>query len=236
MTGSKIILTMDGVAQTNRQFQASNEGAQLNKQKCPGRGGIMSKARLASALVIAVLAAPAASMAQTAPGGLEVVVVTAERRAENVQDVPIAITAVSGKQLHDAGITSTNQLSNVVPGLNFVVQGAYAQPTIRGIGTTVTGAGADANVSLYVGRRLSAEPARQRVLAERRAGHRGAEGPARNAVRPKRDRRRDHHHDENAGFRHVRLRRCGVWKLRAGAGPAAMSRPGSPTMSRPTFP
>jgi iron complex outermembrane recepter protein len=113
----------------------------------------MSKVKLAGASIAAFLTLPSVSMAQTAPAApaeLETVVVTAEKRSENVQDVPISISAVSGKQLHDAGITSTNQLSTVVPGLNFVVQGAYAQPTIRGIGTTVTGAGADANVSLYV--------------------------------------------------------------------------------------
>ncbi|MBV9511012.1 MAG: TonB-dependent receptor, partial [Caulobacteraceae bacterium] len=76
--------------------------------------------------------------------------VTAQRREERLKDVPIAITAVSGQQLSKAGITSVTDLGLVTPGLNFAVQGAFAEPTIRGIGTSVTGAGADANVSLYL--------------------------------------------------------------------------------------
>ena len=78
------------------------------------------------------------------------VVVTAQRRSERLLDVPIAITSVSADQLASSGIGGATDLGLITPGLNFAVQGAFAQPTIRGIGTTVTGPGADANVSLYV--------------------------------------------------------------------------------------
>lgn len=91
-----------------------------------------------------------AHSAGSGPQVLEEVVVTAQRREERLKDVPIAITAITGSQLAASGITNTLQLTAVTPGLNFVVNGAYAQPTIRGIGTGVTGAGADANVSLYI--------------------------------------------------------------------------------------
>lgn len=78
------------------------------------------------------------------------IVVTAQRRSERLVDVPISITALSGAALEQAGIRGTEDLTAAVPGLNFATNGAFAQPTIRGIGTTVTSAGNDANVAIYV--------------------------------------------------------------------------------------
>lgn len=78
------------------------------------------------------------------------IIVTAQRRSERLVDVPISITALSGSALEQAGVRSTEDLTAVVPGLNFATNGAFAQPTIRGIGTTVTAAGNDANVAIYV--------------------------------------------------------------------------------------
>ena len=78
------------------------------------------------------------------------IVVTAQRRAERLTDVPISITALSGDQLASAGVREARDLSSVVPGLNFATNGAFAQPTVRGIGTTVSSAGSDANVAIYI--------------------------------------------------------------------------------------
>jgi len=78
------------------------------------------------------------------------IIVTAQRRAERLIDVPISISALSGNALEQAGIRSTEDLTAVIPGLNFATNGAFAQPTVRGIGTTVTSAGNDANVAIYI--------------------------------------------------------------------------------------
>ena len=78
------------------------------------------------------------------------IVVTAQRRSERLTDVPISITALSGDQLASAGVRDARDLSSVVPGLNFATNGAFAQPTVRGIGTTVSSAGSDANVAIYI--------------------------------------------------------------------------------------
>lgn len=78
------------------------------------------------------------------------IVVTAQRRAEKLKDVPISITALSSDMLHDAGVIGTADLTVAVAGLNFTMQGAFAQPTIRGIGTTVASNGNEANVAVYV--------------------------------------------------------------------------------------
>ena len=71
---------------------------------------------------LAMFAVPA--VAQTAPvqlaaaGGADEIVVTAEKRAEKLSQVPITITAYSGKALRDIGVTQFDQLSAYVPGLN----------------------------------------------------------------------------------------------------------------------
>jgi len=78
------------------------------------------------------------------------IIVTATRRSERLQDVPMTITALSGDQLQGAGILSTQQLSQVIPGLNFTQSGSYPQPTIRGIGTRGVTAGDESVVPVYV--------------------------------------------------------------------------------------
>lgn len=116
----------------------------------------MYKYRFTAFLFAATIMTPVAAQAQDAasasnePATLEEVIVTAQRREEKLKDVPIAITAVTANQLEEAGISSSVALTTITPGLNFLSQGAYAQPTIRGIGTAITGAGADANVAIYV--------------------------------------------------------------------------------------
>lgn len=81
---------------------------------------------------------------------IENIVVTAQRREENLQDVPIAITALSAEQLSAAGIDGAAGLSLVTPGLYYAGQGPFAQPTIRGVGTSLAGPSTDANVAIYV--------------------------------------------------------------------------------------
>jgi iron complex outermembrane receptor protein len=104
---------------------------------------------------IFLLGAPGIALAQTAPANpgashLEEIVVTAQRREERLKDVPISIVAVSGKTLEAEHIDSGAGLNMIAPGLNFAIQGSFAQPTIRGIGSSVVGPGGDSNVAMYV--------------------------------------------------------------------------------------
>lgn len=79
------------------------------------------------------------------------IVVTAQRRSENLQNVPIAVTALSGASLQKAGVAGTADLNNVVPGLNFTTSiGAYGLPTVRGIGSTSQGPGIENPVATYI--------------------------------------------------------------------------------------
>lgn len=110
---------------------------------------------LAALCVSTILTAPTAwaqdnQTGQDADADSGEIIVTAQRRAERLIDVPISISALSGNALEQAGIRSTEDLTAVIPGLNFATNGAFAQPTVRGIGTTVTSAGNDANVAIYI--------------------------------------------------------------------------------------
>src|SRR5581483_9199100 len=50
--------------------------------------------------------------------GLEEIVVTAQRRSENIQNVPIAVSAFTSEALQSKGITDVHALSNLTPGVN----------------------------------------------------------------------------------------------------------------------
>ena len=82
--------------------------------------------------------------------GVEEVVVTAQKRSQRLQDVPIAVTALSSAQLAKRVISTSQDLSQVTPGLTFSQNASFAQPVVRGIGSSSTGLGDEANVATYV--------------------------------------------------------------------------------------
>ena len=120
-----------------------------------GRTALVTSTCLGSALWALASATPAgaeAVAAATANSGtsVEEVVVTAQKRSESLVNVPISIVAVSGAKLAKSGVNNMSDLANVVPGLHVDTAGAFFQPSIRGVGTAIAGAGASANVATYV--------------------------------------------------------------------------------------
>lgn len=87
--------------------------------------------------------------AAEAPGGSDIIV-TAQRRAERWEDVPMAITAVSGQAMEDAGVQSIHDLSRIAPGVLVSFAGAYTQPSIRGVTSLTNGAGLENNIAIYI--------------------------------------------------------------------------------------
>jgi iron complex outermembrane receptor protein len=81
---------------------------------------------------------------------LQEVVVTANRRTENQQSVPIAISVISGETAENLGITDMMTMANSIPGLNFQRQSNASIPFLRGVGTPVGQSGDEPSVSLYV--------------------------------------------------------------------------------------
>jgi outer membrane receptor protein involved in Fe transport len=103
----------------------------------------------ACAAVISTSSLPANVSAQ---GLLEEVIVTAQKRAENLQDVPISVQAFSGEKLADLDIKDVFDLQTSAPGLKVdSSQGSSTTFfTIRGIGTSSQNFGFESSVGLYV--------------------------------------------------------------------------------------
>jgi iron complex outermembrane receptor protein len=104
--------------------------------------------------VSAFIGAPVITLAQKSQGSddsntLAEVVVTATKRAENTVDVPIAITTKSGDDLAAAQIPMVSDLTQVIPGLNYTY-GNSARPSLRGVTSLSSSAGAENNVAIYI--------------------------------------------------------------------------------------
>src|SRR5204862_7897787 len=87
---------------------------------------------------------------------LEEVTVTARKVRENLQETPVAITAMSGDALEQRQVFQTDQLTQVVPNLQFGTNAplagnnASSQVFIRGIGQTDPTSTVDPGVGLYI--------------------------------------------------------------------------------------
>ncbi len=93
------------------------------------------------------LEAPADASSQ---GQIQEVVVTAQKRSENQQDVPIAVSTVSGNQLEKLSVTSVSDLRVAVPSLNLTDTYGRLTMSLRGVGTSVVGPGIENPVALYI--------------------------------------------------------------------------------------
>jgi iron complex outermembrane recepter protein len=80
---------------------------------------------------------------------LEEVVVTAQKRVESLQDVPISITAVSGDKMAENGVFKIEDLQTFTPNLSMTETGISTQIYIRGIGTG-NNQGFEQSVGTYV--------------------------------------------------------------------------------------
>jgi iron complex outermembrane receptor protein len=120
---------------------------------------MMSKATLSRLLMGAsavVLAAPAAARAQTQtpPSGtqVETLIVTATKRAEDIQDVPMSVSAISGSTLERAGIANFTEAARRIPSVQIVQSNNNRNSTvfIRGIGSSGTNPGIEASVGIFI--------------------------------------------------------------------------------------
>src|SRR5882672_613122 len=107
-------------------------------------------------LVLAQQAASPASAGAAAAAStdsdsvLQEIVVIAQRRRENLQDVPVTVTALTADSLQSAGVSGTTELANAVSGLTMPQSQGTPMPHIRGVGNTALGTGIENSVALYV--------------------------------------------------------------------------------------
>ena len=116
------------------------------------------------ALVAFGLFSSGAAMAQTAgdtpssddQGGIQDIIVTAQKRSENVQNVPIAISAFAGDALAERAVGNVSQLAALSPnvnldsGVSFTASTAVLAASIRGIGASDFAFNIDPAVGVYV--------------------------------------------------------------------------------------
>lgn len=129
------------------------------------KSGMSRIAVSASFIAIAAMSVPAAAQAQAgaddrdttaqdtaAAGGLQEIVVTARKRVETTQDVPVAVNAFSAAQIDKADLTSLEKVATATP--NFTVgrasNGSGAQLNLRGIGSSSTSIGIEQSIAVVV--------------------------------------------------------------------------------------
>jgi iron complex outermembrane receptor protein len=80
------------------------------------------------------------------------VVVTAQKREQRLQDVPVVVTVLNAKQLQDAGVHDVRDLTLLTPGLSATTNATEATTTvrIRGIGTVADNSGLEDGVGIYI--------------------------------------------------------------------------------------
>ncbi len=102
-------------------------------------------ATLAAVPALAQSADPAAESS-----GIAEIIVTAQRREENLQDVPISVSAFNAAQLKAQGTTDVSRLENIVPGFQFGRSGPDARPAIRGVRTENVDVNGDTTIGFYI--------------------------------------------------------------------------------------
>lgn len=115
----------------------------------------LRRTALAVAIPVSSLLATASfSPSSHAATALEEVVVTARKRAENLQQTPIAVTAITGDTLAQAGISQLTAIDRQTPNLTFTVGtgggGSTVNAFIRGVGETDFIITTDPTVGLYM--------------------------------------------------------------------------------------
>ncbi len=109
----------------------------------------MKHARLAAAgLWLAIVGSGTAAAAE-----IEEIIVTATKRAESVQDIPVAVSAFTGAELDKAGVNDLRGIMNLSPSFILTTTGSETGGTtarIRGVGTQGNNPGLESAVGMYV--------------------------------------------------------------------------------------
>lgn len=131
-------LEVDISTENNVILSANNRGFWFMKNKNCKKPSVLSAL---SAVIIASISASPASGQETpreSQGAvLEEIIVTAERRARSIQDIPIAITALSADSITKNRLRNATDLNFVVPGITFSEITGNTLFSIRGIGTNL---------------------------------------------------------------------------------------------------
>lgn len=112
----------------------------------------------AIAIALAAFSAPASAQnesntaaSDTSSGQLEEIIVTAQRREENIQNTPLSVSAFTADSLLKSGVKSVGELAHVDPSLNIQSSGGAYIPFLRGIGNNAGNlVGNESSVAVYI--------------------------------------------------------------------------------------
>ena len=108
----------------------------------------------ASSAALITIGAPLTALAAAADSAVSAtvgeVIVTAQRREENLQSVPISVSAYGAEQIAKKGLTDISRLEGLVPGFTFGRSGVDARPAIRGVRTESVDVNADTTIGFFI--------------------------------------------------------------------------------------
>ncbi len=157
-TRLRLRTTASILALATTAFAAQLAKAQDSSQPAPAGAGTSTSGTTGVAASQSTTApgptAPAAAGGETtsSPFTVDTIVVTAQKRKENLQDVPVVVTVVNKQLLQDSGIQDVKDLQRVVPGLTVTSDTSDATTTarIRGIGTVGDNPGLEPSVGIVI--------------------------------------------------------------------------------------
>ncbi|WP_174275327.1 TonB-dependent receptor [Sphingomonas bacterium] len=87
---------------------------------------------------------------EAASGVIDQIVVTAQRRSESLQSVPLSVTALSGDVLRDKDVVNIDRLQQIAPGLRIGRSGSDPRPALRGTFTAAIQGNNDPRIGFYI--------------------------------------------------------------------------------------
>lgn len=103
-----------------------------------------------AASLIALPAIAQEAQAESSDGGLAAIVVTAERREQSLQDIPISATVLSGEELQRKGVNNLNDIQQVAPSIAINTFNRSTYINIRGVGTAQSAPTSNPGVAYYI--------------------------------------------------------------------------------------
>ena len=102
------------------------------------------------AILLCTSAMPAFAQDAAPEGGLDQIIVTAERREQNLQDVPVSATVLSGEQLQQRGVVNLNDVQQVAPSVAINTFNRSTYINIRGVGIAQSAPTSNPGVAYYI--------------------------------------------------------------------------------------
>jgi iron complex outermembrane receptor protein len=134
--------------QTANAARATCESQPFRRRAKHLRQMLLATALGTSCVPALVHAQDGAARARTALSDQEIIV-TAQRRSERLESVPMAISVVSAETLERSGIVDIHDINRVAAGTQVGFGGAFTAPSIRGVTTLTNGNGVENNVAIY---------------------------------------------------------------------------------------